>query len=261
MEKLDIKDFVPVSAFKGMNVEEDVVYANEGHSDNHFDDLYGDKAGVWMHKDIAAITLLAASCLKKSHGWTLKINDCLRSIEAQEKMTTKGFDPSLVSLPGSGAHPRGMAIDIEPIDRDGNLVDMGTNFDFFTLNMNDNPAARNYANFGDFDRTSEIRENRSKLTDSFLWAANKLGRKINPLPQEWWDYRFPDSVVDKYEPMSEKDMPPYMRQVKPEGEVDLSPHKESIREVIVKVRAAEYFIKGDSNNPKKKGKEFLGSER
>jgi zinc D-Ala-D-Ala dipeptidase len=239
MNKLDPEDFVTVSMFSDFPISEDVVYGNPSHPDNHFGSLYDPNAQIWMHKDIAAVTLLAAVKLRVQKGWTLKINDCLRPVDAQEHMATKGFDPSLVSTPGSGAHPRGMAIDVEPVDQGGCLVDMGTRFDHFSTDIDDNPAARNYTRFGSFQRTASIRENRSALETAFRWAGTELGVLVKPLPQEWWDFRLTDDVVEQYAPLRDQDLPGYMRAMAPEGAIDTGAHVPALENIFQRLQEVE----------------------
>lgn len=166
MQKLNVNDIIPLNTFlDDQPIAIDVVYAKADHPDNLFKDLYSPHAEImWAHKDIAAITLKAAQICHHLYGWTMKINDCLRPVEAQEAMETYGYDPSLVSLPGSGAHPRAMAIDIEPMDENGDRVYMGTSFDYFEQDATKgNPAARNYTRFeAPIETREEIFANRRK---------------------------------------------------------------------------------------------------
>lgn len=167
---------------------------------------------MWAHKDIAATTLLAANICHDQFGWRLKINDCLRTVEAQEGMAQYNYDPALVSTPGSGAHPRAMAIDIEPIDKNGNRVPMGTAFDYFAEDINDNPAARDYTKFrGSTAQVFEIWTNRQRLEFAMRYAATSLGHEILPLPQEFWDFREIEEKWGLYEPLKESDLLPCQR--------------------------------------------------
>lgn len=231
-KSLNPTDFTSLNLFeKSFPIKIDLVYANPSHEDNHFKNLYHCEATqLWAHKDIAPIVLLASLIVNKQFGWTLKINDCLRPIEAQQQMSRYGYDPALVSTPGSGAHPRGMAIDVEPIDRHGNIVNMGTPFDYFSPCIDDNPAARNYTRFktDSIEDLFLIRGNRDNLETAMRMAADMLNQRLLPLPQEWWDFRFEDGNDEStrrsdvtywsdYSPISENDFPAYMHLVgKPE---------------------------------------------
>jgi len=222
MKKINIDEIIPLNAFeKTHSILIDVVYAKRDHEDNHFPDLYSPEAKImWAHKDIAAVTLRAAQICHDLYGWTLKINDCLRTIEAQEEMVVYEYDPSLVSRPGTFAHPRAMAIDVEPLDSVGNKVPMGTSFDSFAENPKlDNPAARNYTQFSDsLQDNAVIWENRQRLEFSMCSAAASLGREIHPLSQEWWDFREKEEVWGQFAPLRENDLHPFQRLIDVDAE-------------------------------------------
>lgn len=216
MQKLNINDIIPLNAFAQSHpIQIEVVYALKGHEDNHFPNLYAPEAKIlWAHRDIAAVTLRAAQICQSLYGWScLKIYDCLRPVEAQEAMEEFGYDASLVSLPGFGAHPRAMAIDIEPLDAGGVPVNMGTRFDEFAADPEkDNPAARHYTKFSnDIALNQEIWTNRHKLEFAMRQAATLLGREILPLPQEWWDFREEKQVWEQWAPLREADLHPFQR--------------------------------------------------
>lgn len=215
MKKLNVNQIIPLNVFENTQpIVIDVVYAKPDHPDNLFKDLYSPHAKVmWAHKDIAAVTIRAAQICHERYGWKLKINDCLRPVEGQEGMAVYGYDPSVVSVPGSGAHPRAMAIDIEPIDSNGNLVPMGTSFDFFSENVReDNPAARNYTKFDGSNKENEaIWMNRQRLEFAMRYAATSLGRELLPLPEEWWDFRELENVWGQWQPLREDDLHSYQR--------------------------------------------------
>lgn len=227
-EKLKPKDIVPMSAFECVALKSSAIYAIPNHPNNHFGELYGPGADIWLHKDLAVVTVLAAEILNRQFGWVMCVLDGLRSIEAQEKMASKGFNPELVSVPGTGAHPRAMAVDVEVCDAKGELVDMGTPFDHFALDMSNNSAGRGYIDFGNGARVMEVCQNRNRLETAFLLAAHSCGRFVLPLPQEWWDFREPEVRWSRFEAWSEKEMPNYMRQVEPMGEICQIRHKEAV---------------------------------
>lgn len=190
----------------------DLVYANAQHPRNIFGEaLYHDKAKFWAHKNLAAITLLAARILNKKTNWVFDLKDCLRTTDAQTAMGQTAIvkanpdwleEPNrMVSPPGNGAHPRGMAIDVCVLDSDGNEINMGTPFDDMVPE-----AYRNCNTLSD-----EILENRKILEDCFMAAAKSLKQEFLPLPAEWWDFRFPASTYRHYEALSDKDLPPQMQ--------------------------------------------------
>ena len=213
MEKISPADLVPMDIFIGNEpIKIDLVYANENHARNIFDEaLYHDSARLWAHRDIAAITLLTARVLNRAHGYTVEIQDCLRTTEAQKAMGETKIvqanpewlqEPNrMVSPPGHGAHPRGMAIDVGMLDKDDNPVDMGTLFDDM-----DKKSYRSYDGFPE-----EILQNRLALENAFMKSAKLLGHDFLPLPSEWWDYRFPAETYRKYGALSDENLPPQMQ--------------------------------------------------
>lgn len=197
----------------------DAVYADAAHPENFFKTaLYKKNAALWGHKDLVAIVLVAALILNKKYGFTLCVKDCLRPIEAQAAM---GQTPivqanlhwvegpvTLISKPGSGGHPRGMAVDVTVLDKNKQPIDMGTAFDYFTEDMTNNPAARDYTALA-----QAALKNRRLLEDAMLMAADKIGRAVWPLPQEWWDFRFYPDDYNAHKALSDADLPPAMQMV------------------------------------------------
>jgi D-alanyl-D-alanine dipeptidase len=201
----------------------DVVYAKPAHPDNMFKcAIYRPDAKMWAHKELLPIILGAAdSCFKKT-GWIFEIKDCLRTYEAQALMRETDIvkrnpqwleEPGrLLSPPGAGGHPRGMAVDIILVDKNGEEIDMGTRFDYLTEDRSNNPAARNYTQFGDDPaRNMRILYHRRVLEEAMVDAAKEVGRELLPLPQEWWDFRFPKSYSETFAPIRDADLPKHMR--------------------------------------------------
>ena len=179
--------------------------------------IYRPEAELYLHKDLAEIVCRAASDCLKTHGLRFLLYDGLRTTDAQKRiMQTRRVqenphwlqEPRLLSPPGTGGHPRGMAIDIGLETLDGVLLDMGTPFDYLAENSDEahNPAHRNYA-----WHTHEILENRGKLDKSLLKSAESLKRPLVLLPQEWWDFRLPAEIYNQYAPLSDTDLPPSMQ--------------------------------------------------
>ena len=199
----------------------DLVYAKPHHPENMFKtEIYRPDAKMWGHKDLVGIVLQAAKTCREKYGWTLVIKDCLRTMEAQARMIDTDIvranphwiqEPNrLLSTPGMGGHPRGMAVDIDPVDENGQPVDMGTVFDYLTPDRNHNPAARN---FRDFPAT--VLENRLRLENAMVDAAKAVGLPLLPLPQEWWDFRFPSDYSARFTPISDEKLPPHQRMTRP----------------------------------------------
>lgn len=215
-----IDALLPMDLFAGpAPVRIDLVYANPVHARNIFARaLYQPQARLWLHEDLAAIVLQAAMHLHLHYGWTTVLKDGLRTVEAQQMMQETDIvkanphwsgtvpEKRLLSSPGNGAHPRAMAIDVGFIDKNNKDVDMGTPFDFFTSNPDNNPAARGYMNF-----PGAIIERRKIVEETFISAARGLGLTIVPLASEWWDYRFPADIYNQFPALHDTDLPEWMR--------------------------------------------------
>ena len=196
----------------------DLVYANADHPENIFKTaLYRHDAKFWLHEMLAGIVLDVARMARHERGATLVLKDGLRPIEAQAAMQDTDIvkaNPQwcspgperLLSPPGNGGHPRGMAVDVTLVDEGGIEWDMGTAFDYLTTDPAVNPAARDYTAFAD-----NVLENRAFLERLFLNAADKAGQAILPLPSEWWDFRLPHNISSQYAPLSDQDLPDDMK--------------------------------------------------
>lgn len=196
----------------------DLVYAQPAHKDNIFKTgIYRPDAKMWGHRDLVPIVLRAAEICYAESKYIFELKDCLRTTDAQQKMLETDVvkaNPSwleepgrLLSPPGKGGHPRGMAVDIILIHENGSAVDMGTAFDYFAKDYRIcNPSGRDYKDF-----SAEILRNRQILEDSMMQAAKEAGRALLPLPQEWWDFRFPYAYTNQFSPVSDGDLSPSMR--------------------------------------------------
>ncbi len=178
--------------------------------------IYRAEARLWLHQDLVAIVQTVAQDLTEQ-GYRLVLYDGLRTVDAQERMLkTRAVknnphwleEPRLLSPPGSGAHPRGMAIDCSVETLGGTLLDMGTAFDYLSNDPTPqgNPAHRWYAQL-----TEAVRENRAILDGAMTRAAKNLGIPLWPLPQEWWDFRLPLEITENYAPLRDADLPLTMR--------------------------------------------------
>lgn len=194
----------------------DLVYAKPAHRDNMFKcAIYRPDAKMLAHRELAPIILRAAEICHTKSKWFFQLKDCLRPVEAQAAMAETDIvkanphwlqEPRLLSPPGAGGHPRGMAVDIILVTESGDEVDMGTPFDYLTTDPANNPAARDYK-----DLSAEVKKNRQLLQDCMMQAADEADRQFLPLPQEWWDFRFPAEYSNQFEPVSDKLLPENMR--------------------------------------------------
>ncbi|MCK6417981.1 MAG: D-alanyl-D-alanine carboxypeptidase family protein [Alphaproteobacteria bacterium] len=197
------------------NLRIDLVYA---HDDNLLfgERIYRPEARLWLHRDLAHVIIVAADLLQ-AQNYRLVLYDGLRTVDAQEKMLhTKRVqqnshwlqEPRLLSPPGKGAHPRGMAIDCALETDAGALLDMGTPFDYLAENAapKHNPAHRDYPGL-----SAAAKTHRNILHNAIWEGAAGCGVEIMGLPQEWWDYRLPAAVYEQYAPLRDADLPPPMR--------------------------------------------------
>ena len=217
MKQLTPQDFVEVTSRSGrVPVMIDLVYTAADHPRNIFKKaIYKPNARLWMHRNLAAVTLRAAEICYEQSGYIFEIKDSLRPIEAQQAMIETDIVKAnphwigpLLAKPGEGGHPRGMAVDIVLRDKEGAMVEMGTEFDHFDEDPTKNPADRRFT-----DLPTDVLKNRKLLENSMVQAGQALGHEILPLPTEWWDFRFAKSVTDKWAPLSDHDLPENMRLV------------------------------------------------
>lgn len=205
-EPVDPLDLVPMDIFGDEPVRIDLVYADAAHPENIFGvAAYRKDARLILHRDLARTVLLAARLLRGRYGWTLVLKDGLRPVEAQAALMETDIvrrnpqwleEPRLLSGPGQGAHPRGMAIDVSV---EG--IDMGTRFDTMIAE-----SARDYEGFDD-----AILQNRQQLERAFADAADALDLPLLALPSEWWDFRLPASYNGRFTPLWDTDLPPPLR--------------------------------------------------
>jgi D-alanyl-D-alanine dipeptidase len=211
-------DLLPLEDFQSSHpLRVDLVYAQAAHIDNMFGGaIYRPDARMLCHRKFLPVILDAANLCHARSGLFFELKDCLRTVEAQEKMRDTDIvkanphwlvEPNrLLSPPGKGGHPRGMAIDIILLDKNGAEIDMGTRFDYLTPDPARNPAARSFT-----DLPAGVLEMRALLESCMMDAAAKNDLPLLPLPQEWWDFRFPRDLYDLYAPVSDADMPAAFR--------------------------------------------------
>lgn len=202
MVRIGAADIVNMNRLVGKEpIEIDLVYANAEHPENHFGQLYQDGAQLYLHKDLAEIVIEAAHIVKEKYDWNLVLFDGLRTVEAQEGMVEaknkNNWADDMVSPPGYGAHPRGMAIDLAAIDSfDSSRISFGAEFDQF-----DERAGRKFSGH----HPDEMR-NRERLNDAMLEAAKNQGKELELLETEFWDFRLPEEIWSKYDALKDKDL-------------------------------------------------------
>jgi len=131
-------------------------------------------SNCFLHED-------AAKCLQNSIkyasqlGLRLKVFDAYRPIEIQQELWDDNPDPNFISNPQTGAvtHCRGVAIDLNLIDKNGKELDMGTGFDAFT------PLSFH----GNIEISPDAQKNRHLLMGIMTSSGWDFYRN------EWWHYQ------------------------------------------------------------------------
>lgn len=187
-------------------IDIDLVYAKLDHPDNHFKvilpgsdseiALYRKDAPMLVHKSLAEIILGATKYIGARHSLSLK--DSFRPGDAQLGMgyckdkNGNTYPSNLVSTPGQGAHPLGMAADIM-LKKKGVEVDAGTPFDYFdveAVERNELPKSSRLNN----NITDLQKANQRLLETAMMRSALDHGRLMMPLEDEHWDFRFPPNM-------------------------------------------------------------------
>lgn len=217
MKKIEIEDLVHMDGHNGL-YKVDVVYADKQHPENVFGcALYKSDAQIYLHQRLADVVIAAAEEARLL-GYILNVKDGLRTMEAQAAMGESPAarqhpewleEPRLISPPGAGGHPRGMAVDVTLFDEKQNKdLDMGTPFDCFPEDKSKGiwPAHREYP-----DLSHEAIVNRSLLDQCMLRGAKSFNERLLCLKAEWWDFRFFPDETRGYLPISDIDLPENMR--------------------------------------------------
>ncbi len=147
-----------------------------GSTDNFLNQQVYENSICYLHQDalkpFEKVVQLAAE-----QGCRLKIFDTFRPQAAQEKLWSICPDPMYVADPSKGSnHTRGVAIDLNLVDKNGNELDMGTPFDDFT------PLSHHGA-----DLPANVQANRYLLLGIMLTAGFEL------YSYEWWHYQLPNT--------------------------------------------------------------------
>ena len=130
---------------------------------------------VYLRKIVAEKLSEANRYLMKNYNLRIKIFDGYRPLSVQKIMWKIMPDDRYVANPAKGSrHNRGAAVDVTLIDSLGNELDMGTEYDNFTVK-----AHPDYKNFPE-----KVLQNRKLLRDVMI----KFG--FRPITSEWWHFDF-----------------------------------------------------------------------
>jgi len=156
------------------NIKLELKYATE---DNFVKSVMYDCPTCWLRPEAKEALENVKTDLGEM-GFGLVLYDCYRPRPVQQKLWDIMPNPSYVTPPKKGSmHNRGLAIDLGLIDGAGNIIDMGTEFDFF--------GPRAHHDYLDLD---EVILKRRKL---LKMAMEKHGFK--GIRTEWWHYSYQKS--------------------------------------------------------------------
>ncbi|MGV0852199.1 M15 family metallopeptidase [Mycolicibacterium phlei] len=150
--------------------------------------MYPPDARCLVAASMAPRLAAAAEVLRRT-GDTLVFWDCYRPHDVQVRMYEVVSEPGWVAKPGPYAksHEAGLSVDVT-LARDGELVDMGTDFDEFV------PRAHAYATEG---ISAGVQANRARLREAMAAGGLTVYRG------EWWHFDAPGA----YEPHPILDAP------------------------------------------------------
>lgn len=108
-------------------------------------------------------------------GYSLVLYDCYRPVSVQYKMWNQLPGTIYVANPQRGSvHNRGAAVDLTLVTRNGDPVDMGTDYDFFGR----------AAHTDNFTLAEEILKNRELLQTGMKTFG------FSTIQSEWWHFNF-----------------------------------------------------------------------
>lgn len=178
LEKLGLVDVTELDS----TIVVDLIYAT---SDNFTGEILYDSLHIaYLLPHVAEMLVKAQHALKAKYpDYNLVVYDAARPVSVQRKMwnIVRGTSKSIyVSNPNNtGLHNYGAAVDLSILDDTGNVLDMGTPFDFF------GPEAhidKEEALIKTGKLTREQVNNRKLLREVMMAAGFK------PLRSEWWHF-------------------------------------------------------------------------
>ncbi len=148
----------------------DIRYA----TDNNFTEaqIY-ECARCFLRPELAAKINRIHNDIQEKYGYGLKMFDCYRPRPAQQKLWDIVPNAMYVTPPKKGSmHNRGLAVDLTLVDKNGEELDMGTEYDFFGKE-----AHRTY------DHPNPIVRKNRKLLKLLMETHGLTGIRT-----EWWHY-------------------------------------------------------------------------
>lgn len=152
--------------------------------DNFVGQVIYDSTDVYLRYG-TVVKLMEVQQALRLQGLSLKIWDAFRPASAQYKLWAAKPDPEFVANPQTGFsnHTRGNTVDVTIVDKDGNELEMPSDFDDFTEN-----ADRDYS-----ECTAEATKN-AELLEELMYENGFTGYE-----SEWWHFVDSDSYpVDEY---------------------------------------------------------------
>lgn len=117
----------------------------------------------------------------KAKGYGIILYDCYRPRPVQQKLWDKVPNASYVTPPSRGSmHNRGVALDIGLINEKGDILDMGTEFDYF--------GREGHHDY--YDHPKQVLDNRTLL------KSTMEKHSFASIRTEWWHYSY---VIGEYE--------------------------------------------------------------
>ena len=158
------------------SVNKDFAYDIRYATTDNFTESVLYPCSVCLLKESAAHALQQANAYFMDKGYRILLFDCYRPLSIQRIMWSKVPNPNYVANPdGNGSiHNRGYAVDLGLVDRQGNLLDMGTDYDHF------GPEAHQ----GYPGLTEKQKQNRELLQSGMMQFG------FRSIRTEWWHFTY-----------------------------------------------------------------------
>ena len=163
-------DWVKISEKDGFLIE--IKYATK---DNFTRKVIYDCEACFLRPEVAQALIEARKEILEKYGYGIKLLDCYRPGPFQQRLWDIMPDEDYVAHPEKGSmHSRGTAVDLTLVDLDGNELDMGTPFDYFG-----EEAQQDYKGHSD-----AVNRHRYILRSTM----KKYG--LEQIRTEWWHYSY-----------------------------------------------------------------------